>query len=236
MLFSQNEVSLSVTYHYTEVRDAESGKLSAPEPQVLEVYSDSTQFLSLKSWNHRKLISTEEGRKRNAEARRIAWAKARQPGSTYDFASGFSNMGDYTVVLRSLADSGRLTVLDRVGGEYYSYPDTIEIDWTLSEETRTIIGYHCLKAVADFRGHQWIAWFSPEIPLPLAPWKLCGLPGLILEAYDSQSHYRYEAVGLAQGGSYHSPYLIYDKMVRETTLENYYRGRKRYDSVGGDLG
>ena len=57
------------------------------------------------------------------------------------------------------------------------------IDWKLSDETKKIGRFECKKASAFFRGRQYIAWYAPEIPLPFGPWKLQGLPGLILEAY-----------------------------------------------------
>ena len=38
-------------------------------------------------------------------------------------------------------------------------------------------------ATTHFRGRDWKVWFSEEIPLPLGPWKLGGLPGLILAAH-----------------------------------------------------
>jgi len=44
----------------------------------------------------------------------------------------------------------------------------------------------CQKAEGDFRGRHYIAWFSNKILIPDGPWKLCGLPGLILEAYDEK--------------------------------------------------
>ena len=38
-------------------------------------------------------------------------------------------------------------------------------------------------ATTHFRGREWKVWFSEEIPLSLGPWKLGGLPGLILAVH-----------------------------------------------------
>ena len=67
-------------------------------------------------------------------------------------------------------------------------------NWKISNETKTIFGYNCIKATTSYRGRDWIAWFAPEISVPFGPWKLHGLPGLILEAYDSKSEVAYKAV------------------------------------------
>lgn len=69
----------------------------------------------------------------------------------------------------------------------YNYiKDSIpKINWKISDETKKIGNFECSKATATFRGRDYTAWFSLEIPLPYGPWKLQGLPGLILEAYDT---------------------------------------------------
>ena len=60
-------------------------------------------------------------------------------------------------------------------------------DWQLiPDSTTTIIGYHCQLAKTNFKGRTWLAWYAEDIPVPEGPWKLCGLPGLILRAYDAQ--------------------------------------------------
>ena len=58
------------------------------------------------------------------------------------------------------------------------------------------MGYICQLATCHYRGRIWNAWFSPDIPVSEGPWKLFGLPGLVLEANDADSHYTYKAIEL----------------------------------------
>ena len=62
------------------------------------------------------------------------------------------------------------------------------INWKISKETKKIGKFNCKKATANFRGRNYTAWFTIDIPLPFGPWKLQGLPGLILEAYDTNKN------------------------------------------------
>lgn len=66
------------------------------------------------------------------------------------------------------------------------------MDWKITTEKKDIGGYECIKANANFAGRVWVAWFTPEIPISLGPWKLGGLPGLILEARDSKLDFIYK--------------------------------------------
>lgn len=60
-----------------------------------------------------------------------------------------------------------------------------KIKWNITKETKKIGSYLCFKASANYRGRNYTAWYTPKIPLKYGPWKLQGLPGLILEAYDT---------------------------------------------------
>lgn len=57
-----------------------------------------------------------------------------------------------------------------------------KISWKISKESQKILNYTCYKATTTFRGREYIAWFTPELPYNYGPWKLQGLPGLILKA------------------------------------------------------
>lgn len=63
--------------------------------------------------------------------------------------------------------------------------DTLpKIQWKLEPEEKMISGFKVDKAVGQFRGRNYTAWYAKDIPVPAGPWKLSGLPGLILEASD----------------------------------------------------
>lgn len=56
-------------------------------------------------------------------------------------------------------------------------------NWELTEETKKIDKYTCLKASKEINGKIYTAWYTPEIPLPYGPIAVNGLKGLILELY-----------------------------------------------------
>jgi len=84
-----------------------------------------------------------------------------------------------------------------VGKSTFLIKDTYtDLPWVITQETKQIAGYSCTKATTKFRGREWIAWFTSEIPLPFGPWKLNGLPGLILEASDTTNKYTFLATNI----------------------------------------
>lgn len=61
------------------------------------------------------------------------------------------------------------------------------INWTISNDTATFGGLHCQKATGHFRGRDYIVWFCPDLPVHTGPWKLNGLPGVIVDAHDTKN-------------------------------------------------
>lgn len=77
----------------------------------------------------------------------------------------------------------------------YSEPYEAQ-EWIIGDSTKTILGYDCIMATADYHGRHWTAWFSPEIPVQDGPWKLSGLLGLILEAEETTGQHGFTATGI----------------------------------------
>jgi hypothetical protein len=61
------------------------------------------------------------------------------------------------------------------------------INWKISKDTASLGGLHCQKATAHFKGREYTAWFCSALPLHAGPWKLNGLPGVIVQACDSKN-------------------------------------------------
>lgn len=68
------------------------------------------------------------------------------------------------------------------------------LNWQLFSETKMISEIKCQKAEVDYGGRHWIAWFSKEIQTPEGPYIFNGLPGLIVELYDSTEDYLFKLV------------------------------------------
>ena len=60
------------------------------------------------------------------------------------------------------------------------------INWHISSNTANFGELHCQKATCHFKGRDYIAWFCPDLPVRVGPWKLNGLPGVIVDAYDTK--------------------------------------------------
>lgn len=60
------------------------------------------------------------------------------------------------------------------------------ISWRISADKANFGELHCQKATCHFKGRDYTAWFCPDLPVHVGPWKLNGLPGAIVEAYDSR--------------------------------------------------
>mgnify|MGYP005820024803 CR=1 FL=1 len=74
----------------------------------------------------------------------------------------------------------------RFRGNIYVAESRPKIDWKLTDETKKIGDIKAFKATGGFRGRNYTVWYIRDIPLPYGPWKLQGLPGLIVEAYDDR--------------------------------------------------
>lgn len=60
------------------------------------------------------------------------------------------------------------------------------IQWEIKNEQKKVGKFTCQKAIGKFRGRIYTAWFTPEVPVHVGPWKLHGLPGSIVEVADEQ--------------------------------------------------
>jgi GLPGLI family protein len=103
------------------------------------------------------------------------------------------------LIIKNVVDK-KITVEERLYiktfiTEYLSCP----IHWKIQPgNTEQVFGYKAEKAVCEFGGRTWTAWFTPDIPIMDGPYKFYGLPGLILKIQDSREDYIFEIKGLTK--------------------------------------
>lgn len=208
---SKAEIEVSYTAHKPNLRN---GKDDLTNQYVLLANASESKFYSPRTEYIDSLNSTPNGKAQYDEMAKSAFFSGKMKdipkpdGSYYIVKSGQRNT---------------LTYYDKVGTERYYYEEAIpEIKWEVGDSTKIIFGYECFVATADFHGRHWTAWFSPEIPLNAGPWKLGGLPGLILEAVCDDGLYSFVADGIQQIVNPITPvYLVdqYEKTSRESFLK-----------------
>lgn len=130
--------------------------------------------------------------------------------------------------------AGKTTVLDQLAMNRFRCEETSDIPkWQIHPETMNILSYPCQRATCTFRGRDYEAWFTMEIPRSEGPWKLQGLPGLILKAQDTQGHYIFECSGITQVREY-NPIMFSANNYEPVSRKNLNKMYERFatDPVG----
>jgi GLPGLI family protein len=92
--------------------------------------------------------------------------------------------------------------------EILVYEELKQFSWEVLNETRKILGYQCTKAKTQYRGREYTAWFTTELPFKAAPWKIHGLPGVVLKVDSADEALQMEAIQLkiTEGDKKVNPY------------------------------
>ena len=117
---------------------------------------------------------------------------------------------------------GKTTVRDAIPPSIYETQDErTTIDWTLTDDTVNIGGYLCKTATCQLHGRQWTVRYCEDIPTTAGPWKLCGLPGLIVEA-EADGIHRFTLTDLqhATAPIYYETSAITSKTSEEKLIKN----------------
>ena len=103
---------------------------------------------------------------------------------------------DLQIVIGS-PEKGKYTYYKQVLTSGLKYEETIpNVEWQLTDSTKTICEYECKQAVGSIYGRTWTVWYTTELPLNYGPYVLNGLPGLIMAARDADGLFDFNAVGI----------------------------------------
>lgn len=209
------EIKVGYTYHETFVRGSD-GIVKRDIPFLLLANKEQSKFYNAETEFKDSLESTPQGR---AISHQLLNDAVKRYSETKDESAMNAVVYQTFLYIFRSADHNEMTVYDKASSlehGYYTEPLS-EIVWEISDSTKNVLGYDCVMATAIYHGRNWTAWFAPDIPLQEGPWKLNGLPGLILEASESTGQHSFVATGLKASNQEIAPiypYQQYDKMSR----------------------
>ena len=132
---------------------------------------------------------------------------------------------------------GKMTITDGLLMQDYIYEDTLYAqNWVIQDSSKLILGHECQKAVCQYRGHCWTAWFAMDIPITDGPWKLCGLPGLIMEATSEDNSHAFKLLGMEKAPKepiVFSKTYVGNNKFEKTTFEKFLK--EQYIFLFGDF-
>lgn len=224
------KIKAGYDYNYLDPRGIEKHKefllLAGNEHSMF--YNRQTQYLD-------SLVCTDEGYSWYVRTGIVMMGQVMgKPSDEAEAILESSSIGRPTS-LYVVRDKEKFKIWDEVYDEYRKYSENIEErNWEIeADSVKTILGYDCIMASTTYHGRQWKAWFTPDIPINAGPWKLLGLPGLIMEAIDSTFHHHFTINGIVSTSipfpKIGEPYS-YEKTTRKEFLK---LCRFRYDNYQG---
>lgn len=209
----KDPATLRVYYDFSHVRDLQKPDEVWKEDMVLLVGNQSTLYTS-----YSKLAERTYHKKAMKEY----------------FKNFYNGMAPYkisfskpwtTIEYIRLLDKNNFLVQEYMG-RYYWYTEAIEdAKWTLKSTRKKIHGYNCKLAEGEYSGRKWKVWYTEEIPVNSGPWKLGGLPGLILEAEDAAGGVSILATAI-QGVDVPDENMVLDTDYHVIRLHEFYRSKK----------
>ncbi|RZL34670.1 MAG: GLPGLI family protein [Pedobacter sp.] len=134
-------------------------------------------------------------------------------------------------------ENGKLSIVKNTLQQCYLITENPDkIDWKIDSETKDLLGYTCQKATGICKGRKYTAWFTTDIPASFGPWKLNGLPGLVLEAYDDRHFIKFTCTKVVNQGNFQNVKSInIPQDVIKTTAKEYEQ-MKNAQANGFDMG
>jgi len=95
----------------------------------------------------------------------------------YDILKNYSN--------KEVLYSTKFTTID------FRIPEREIPIWELTNEDKVIGNWNCQKAKTYYKGRNWTAYFTSDIPINDGPYKFWGLPGFIVEIFDEDNLHKF---------------------------------------------
>lgn len=169
---------LLVRYEETSIADSTDILNINYDVMGLEIGKTKSRFYSISLSESKKAIEEQMKKGGAIDLRSLNFSKNRRGKQTVMYKNYSTNL---------------TTSIEQLGVNKYMFQElTPNINWQIQSDTMRILNYRSQKAICQFRGRIYEAWFTSEINISEGPWKFTGLPGLILKVADSKNHFNFE--------------------------------------------
>ena len=184
-IFSQSpkdKAFLLIRYDETSISDTADLQKKNYDVMGLEIGKSMSRFYSISFEETQKALMEQLKQTNSIDFRSLGTPKNRR--------------GKERVIYKNY-DNKQITSMENLGFFDYTVKEPISnIDWQIQTDTMQIVGYLCQKAICQFKGRNYEAWFTSSINVSEGPWKFTGLPGLILKVVDTRGHFIFECKGI----------------------------------------
>lgn len=177
-----DNLNYRITYDLTFQPSTDTVSLKN-EKMVLLVGDSTSLFFSKNAFVRDSIMASFKGD--NPDMSRMMAAIQSAPKSLFS----------YEVIKRN--NSQQIVFQEKVFMDKLAYTEPLPaVKWNITNETATRADYPCQKATTSYGDRDYEAWFTFQIPIQDGPYKFSGLPGLIVEMYDSEDQYHFTLIGL----------------------------------------
>jgi len=186
--FAQNadKALARVRYTFSHMRDTTQRDNFQTENMLLVIGKNASVFTSYDKIN------------RDLELRKQVEEQIKAQGGTLS-SLNFNRTSSKPITNEDyfyFANENKFYTKERIISNYLIEETAPKINWKITKDTASFSGVKCQKATTHFKGRNWVAWFAPELPFQSGPWKLNGLPGLIIEANDDRNEVKFQFAGI----------------------------------------
>lgn len=195
---AKEKTKYKCAYNLKILSDTLNYKYFRSETYILQINDDITKGFTYQKYYNDSL------KKANKSLAEKNFRDYISQNTSKALAGDFSFLGDqnpfyvgaFASTLFKDYKENKIRVIDHISIHDFIFDDELKPqDWQIQSDTMTVLEYHSQKATCHYRGRNWIAWFTNEIPLSEGPWKFYGLPGLITKIEDDKGHYSFTLTG-----------------------------------------
>ncbi|NIF04880.1 GLPGLI family protein [Chryseobacterium sp. Tr-659] len=169
-------------YEYKYVIDSTAKDKPETEIMLLDVAPKGSKFYSKDNFESDSLM-------------RAAMEKQFQAGSTELNFSGIKFKGKIRYSVEKMYPDYAVNFFNNLAADEYMVQDSRKQEWKILQDKEKIGAFTAQKAICNFAGRKWTAWFTTDLPIQDGPYKFSGLPGLIVKLEDATRSHSFELKG-----------------------------------------